>query len=114
MSAQSDATSVLFSCSLCPPVVDRPLRADRHEPPVTGSTHGELSSPTRETSTGRRAADDGLTPAQRRVLIVLAGPFAAPHAVPTSNRQIAEELVVSIDAVKANLRALFERFDVEE
>jgi DNA-binding NarL/FixJ family response regulator len=55
-----------------------------------------------------------LTPAQRRVLLALARPFdgATEHAVATSNRQIADELVVSVDAVKANLRALFDKFDV--
>ncbi len=57
-----------------------------------------------------------LSPAQRRVLIALARPFSGDveHAVPASNRQIAEELVVTVDAVKANLRALFEKFDVED
>ena len=57
-----------------------------------------------------------LSPAQRRVLVALARPFTGDveHAVPASNRQIAEELVVTVDAVKANLRALFEKFDVED
>jgi pSer/pThr/pTyr-binding forkhead associated (FHA) protein len=57
-----------------------------------------------------------LTPAQRRVLVALARPFAGDSyaAVPASNREIADELVVSIDAVKANLRALFERLGVED
>jgi pSer/pThr/pTyr-binding forkhead associated (FHA) protein len=57
-----------------------------------------------------------LTPAQRRVLISLCRPFAGEshHPVPATNRQIADELVVTVDAVKANLRALFEKFAVEE
>jgi FHA domain len=57
-----------------------------------------------------------LSPAQRRVLVALARPFGgdAGHAVPASNRQIAEELVVTVDAVKANLRALFDKFAVED
>jgi predicted component of type VI protein secretion system len=57
-----------------------------------------------------------LTPAQRRVLLALARPFdgATEQAVAASNRQIAGELVVTPDAVKANLRALFEKFEVED
>ena len=57
-----------------------------------------------------------LSPAQRRVLVALVRPFGGDteHAVPASNRQIAEELVVTVDAVKANLRALFDKFEVED
>lgn len=56
----------------------------------------------------------GLTPAQRRVLVALARPYARgrAYAVPASNRDIAEELVVTVDAVKATLRALFVKFGV--
>jgi pSer/pThr/pTyr-binding forkhead associated (FHA) protein len=55
-----------------------------------------------------------LTPAQRRVLIALARPYARgrAYAVPASNRDIAEELVVTVDAVKTTLRALFVKFGV--
>ena len=57
-----------------------------------------------------------LSPAQRRVLLALCRPFknAPHHAVPATNQEIAAELVVSVDAVKANLRALFERFEIED
>jgi predicted component of type VI protein secretion system len=55
-----------------------------------------------------------LTPAQRRVLIALCRPFKdSAYAAAASNQQIADELVVSVDAVKTNLRALFEIFGVE-
>ncbi len=59
-----------------------------------------------------RATD--LSPAQRRVLVALCRPFkdASGHGIPATNQQIADELVVSVDAVKANLRALFDRFEV--
>ena len=51
-----------------------------------------------------------LTPAQRRVLVALCRPFRdSSYATPATNQQIADELVVSVDAVKSNLRALFER-----
>ena len=55
-----------------------------------------------------------LSPAQRRVLIALCRPFrdGGQFATPASNRQIAEELVLSVEAVKTQLRALFEKFDV--
>jgi hypothetical protein len=55
-----------------------------------------------------------LTPAQRRVLVALCRPFKDSHyATPASNQQIADELVVSVDAVKGTLRALFEVFGVD-
>jgi pSer/pThr/pTyr-binding forkhead associated (FHA) protein len=55
-----------------------------------------------------------LTPAQRRVLVALCRPFREGSKFPTpaSNRDIAEELVVSVEAVKTQMRALFERFEV--
>lgn len=55
-----------------------------------------------------------VTNTQRRVLIALCRPFAggSEFATPATNRQIADEVSLSVDAVKANLRALFERFDV--
>jgi pSer/pThr/pTyr-binding forkhead associated (FHA) protein len=51
---------------------------------------------------------------QRRVLVALCRPFGqrSEFASPATNRQIAEEVFLSVDAVKSHLRALFERFDV--
>jgi hypothetical protein len=56
-----------------------------------------------------------LTPAQRRVLVALCRPYGRgdQFATPASNRAIAEELVLSVEAVKTQLRALFEKFEVE-
>ena len=55
-----------------------------------------------------------LTPAQRRVLVALCRPFRdSTYATPATNQQIADELVVSVDAVKSTLRALFEVFGVD-
>jgi pSer/pThr/pTyr-binding forkhead associated (FHA) protein len=52
--------------------------------------------------------------AQRRVLIALCRPYrdGSDFATPATNKQIAEEVFLSVDAVKAHLRALFERFEV--
>lgn len=57
----------------------------------------------------------GVSPAQRRVLVGLCRPYkdGAAFATPSTNQQIAEELFLSVDAVKTHMRALFERFGVE-
>jgi pSer/pThr/pTyr-binding forkhead associated (FHA) protein len=56
-----------------------------------------------------------LTPAQRRVLIALCRPFRdAAYAAPASNQQIADELVVSVEAVKSTLKLLFAAFGVDD
>ena len=60
--------------------------------------------------------DVALTPAQRRVLVALARQYGdgRGYPAPTPNREIAAELVVTVDAVKATLRVLFEKFHVED
>ena len=57
-----------------------------------------------------------LSETQRKVLIALCRPFkdGATHATPATNQQIADELFLSVQAIKAHLRALFEKFDVED
>jgi pSer/pThr/pTyr-binding forkhead associated (FHA) protein len=55
-----------------------------------------------------------LSPAQRRVLVALCRPYRdGTFATPATNRQIADELVVSVDAVKTTLRALFSVFGLD-
>lgn len=68
------------------------------------------------TATETPAPAPELTPMQRRVLLALARPcrdlrMAQP---PATNRQIAAELVLSVDAVKTHLRSLFAKFAVGE
>ena len=54
------------------------------------------------------------TPAQRRTLVALCRPFAAStYAAPATNRQIAEELFLSVDTVKGTLHELFEAFGLQ-
>jgi pSer/pThr/pTyr-binding forkhead associated (FHA) protein len=83
-----------------------------------GRTLLVFRSPGRE-SVRTAPADAGaapvLTDAQRRVLVAVCRPFTrSAFAVPASTREIADELVVSVDTVKTHLRALFAGFGVEE
>ena len=57
---------------------------------------------------------DQLSGTQRRVLVALCRPYGGSlHlASPASNQQISEELHLSLDAVKANLRAMYQLFGV--
>ncbi len=57
-----------------------------------------------------------LTETQRRIVDALSRPMrdGGPYATPATNQQIADELVVSVDAVKSNLRALFAAFGVDD
>ena len=55
-----------------------------------------------------------LTDIERRVLIALCRPYrdGASSATPASNQQIASEVLLSVDAVRMHLRALFKRFEL--
>jgi FHA domain len=70
----------------------------------TRTTAGQLDHPPAES----------ISDAQRRVLVALCRPYKGSPglAAPASNQAIAEELVISVDAVKAHLRALFYIFGV--
>ncbi len=61
-------------------------------------------------------ATAAVSPGQRRVLIALCRPFkdGSSFATPPTNQAIAEELHLSVDAVKTHMRALFERLGVED
>jgi DNA-binding CsgD family transcriptional regulator len=55
-----------------------------------------------------------LPPTQRAVLVALARPYkGAEFATPATNQEIAAELHLSVDAVKAHLRSLFQKFGIE-
>jgi hypothetical protein len=56
-----------------------------------------------------------LTEAQRKILVALCRPLKDDaYATPATNREIAAEVHLSVDAVKAHLRVVFERFRLDE
>jgi pSer/pThr/pTyr-binding forkhead associated (FHA) protein len=84
-----------------------------------GRTEVEFRSPTARTIEATRTSSEELEVAslsdlQRRVLIALCRPLesGAAGGAPATNQQIADEVHLSIGAVKAHLRALFEKFGV--
>jgi DNA-binding CsgD family transcriptional regulator len=55
-----------------------------------------------------------LTAAQRRVLVALCRPIVeGSFGAPSSNQQIAAELVVGVETVKTHMHALFEAFGIQ-
>jgi FHA domain len=69
-------------------------------------------------STARAPGSPGavpLTEMQRKVLIALCRPIVESNSTtPATNPQIAQEVFLSVDAVKAHLRILFERFGLSD
>jgi len=57
-----------------------------------------------------------ITGPQRAVLVALCRPFkdGRLYATPASNQRVAEELFLSLDAVKTHLRTLFHKFGIED
>ncbi|MBF6144460.1 MULTISPECIES: FHA domain-containing protein [Nocardia] len=76
---------------------------------------GTVDDATR-TSVGSVPSPRSLTDTQRAVLIALCRPYRGntEFATPASNQQIADELYLSVDAIKTHLRALFSKFGVED
>src|SRR6202049_97010 len=73
------------------------------------------ATPVQETVTaGEGPALGELTDTQRRVLIALCRPYrdGGNFATPASNQQIADEVFLSVAAVKMHLRTLFIRFEL--
>jgi hypothetical protein len=93
-------------------------RLSDHDRMRVGSTHilyRDMETATTD-STASIRAKPGLPPLsqmQRRVLIALCRPvFDSESATPATNRQIAAEVFLTVDAVKAHLRVLFERYQL--
>jgi DNA-binding CsgD family transcriptional regulator len=74
------------------------------------------------TETSAAATADGqsvldatmLTDSERRVLIALARPSREPGGVPASNKQIADELYLSVATVKGHLRSITDKFGIRD
>jgi pSer/pThr/pTyr-binding forkhead associated (FHA) protein len=85
-----------------------------------GTTSLTFRDPFRPAHQSTRAASGRpapkLTDAQLQVLAALSAPMRRgdPYALPAPNRAIAEELFLSVGAVKGHLRALFDKLGVEE
>ena len=63
------------------------------------------------TATSEHRTLPAVSDAQRRVLVALCRPYGErDFAVPASNRQIADELVIGVETVKTHMRALFDAF----
>jgi FHA domain len=77
------------------------------DPGATGSSVTRASSPT--------PRHDDLSAGDREVLIALCRPLKDdPYGVPATNQEIADELHLSIQAVKSRLHGLFERFGLQD
>ena len=65
---------------------------------------------------GQTITADQLTPTERRILVALCRPFkhGSGYPAPPTNQQIADEVFLSVDAVKTHLRAMFRKFDVAD
>jgi pSer/pThr/pTyr-binding forkhead associated (FHA) protein len=62
-----------------------------------------------------RLAPPQLTPMQRKVLVALCRPFKAEtFASPATNQTIADEVFLSVDAVKSHLRTLFQLLRLDQ
>ena len=80
------------------------------QPPPQHS--GTLAAPTAAPPAEERLPP--LTERQREIVVALSRPFAGDggYATPATNKQIAEETHLSVDAVKRHLRILFDRFGI--
>jgi pSer/pThr/pTyr-binding forkhead associated (FHA) protein len=84
-----------------------------------GETRIAFCAPS-ETSAATARGDDGgsslhVSPAQRRVLVALCRPqlLGDAYAAAPTNQQLADELFLSVAAVKSHLKALFEAFGLD-
>jgi hypothetical protein len=83
---------------------------------ATEVTYRETSGGTTQTASAIDAPSAiPLSPMQRKVLVALCRPVhASASATPATNKQIAEEVFLTVDAVKAHLRVLFERYGLSQ
>lgn len=74
------------------------------------------SAPEATVVAGKVPAAATISPGQRRVLLALCRPFkdGSAFATPPTNQAIADELHLSVDAVKTHMRALFEKLELDD
>ena len=84
-----------------------------------GDTRVTFKNPTdaEATDSTARAYDHAtvvpLSETQRKVLIALCRPLVdAASSLPASNKLIADEVFLSVDAIKAHLRVLYDRYEI--
>ena len=82
------------------------------ETPVTFRAPADATDSTAAIAMGGAAPP--LTEAQRKIVVALCRPLKdSAYATPATNREIAAEVHLSVDAVKAHLRLVFERFGLD-
>ena len=88
---------------------------------VLGSTSFRFQDTTRGVTQLTKVGEQlvtaaSLSPTQRQIVTALCRPYKHddPYATPASNQQIADELFLSVDAVKTQLRLLFQKFQIED
>ncbi len=76
----------------------------------------EAGSSETTVSSGESPKPPQLTDTQRRILVALCRPYrgGAGFPIPASNQQIASEVFLGVEAVKRQLRALFQSFELGE
>jgi hypothetical protein len=86
-----------------------------------GNTHVQYHEPSDPGGSVSTARGPGATPSiplteqERKVLIALCRPIVESNtATPATNPHIAEEVHLSVDAVKAHMRHLFDRFGLDD
>lgn len=75
----------------------------------------DATAETAPAASGAQATE--VTPAQLRVLVALCAPLLDPAqhaATPRSNREVADELTVSVEAVRSHMKQLFRLFEVPD
>ncbi|HEY8001385.1 MAG TPA: FHA domain-containing protein [Solirubrobacterales bacterium] len=84
-----------------------------------GATIVVFRAPTPSPSSATQAAPESvaapqLTETQRKILVALCRPFrdGGQYATPATNQEVADEVFLSVDAVKGHLRTLFEKFGI--
>jgi predicted component of type VI protein secretion system len=88
---------------------------------VLGATSFRFRNTSRESTQLTKVGEQvvtaaSLSPTQRQIVISLCRPYKHddPYATPASNQRIADEMFLSVDAVKTHLRVLFQKFHIED